>query len=127
MPKTLQTPAGEVAYHPLTDAVPAEALSRLPYVVRVLLENVLRHGGDPSPLLNDEGVEFNYYPGRVLLQDATAVPVVADLAAVQAAVIRAGGDATRVNPRIPVDLVVDHSVVVDVFGSRNSLERNVDI
>src|SRR5438309_3697817 len=134
--QTLETPSGPVSYWPLTDAAPAEAIARLPYVVRVFLENVLRHQGEGTTeehvaLLRDwpgksGGGEFPFFPARVLLQDLTGVPAVADLAALRAAVARLGGRAEAVDPRIPVDLVIDHSVIVDEFGTAQAFARNVD-
>ncbi|MBV8300615.1 MAG: aconitate hydratase AcnA, partial [Candidatus Dormibacteraeota bacterium] len=110
----------------------------LPVTVKVLLENVLRHAGERfvrdgdvealtswsgTPPQNDH--ERPFMPARVLLQDFTGVPAVVDLAAMRAAVARAGGDPRRVDPQIPVDLVVDHSVQVDAFGSPDAYERNI--
>ncbi len=66
-------------------------------------------------------------PARVILQDFTGVPAVVDLAAMRAAVKRLGGDPKRINPLVPVDLVIDHSVQVDVFGSQDALQRNAEI
>jgi aconitate hydratase len=102
----------------------------------VFLENVLRHQGRGA---SDEHVailldrkaslskEFPFFPARVILQDLTGVPCVADLAALREAVARLGGDAKRVNPKVPVDLVIDHSVIVDAFGSRGAFARNVEL
>lgn len=110
---------------------------RLPYSIRVLLENLLRkedgrfvkpehieslarwHPVNPSP------GEIPYLPARVLLQDFTGVPVVVDLAAMREAFRQWGGDPSRINPEIPVDLVIDHSVQVDRFGDRNALAANI--
>jgi len=115
------------------------AVSRLPYSIRVLLESVLRNcdnfavteqdvrnlaawnAAEPAPQ------EIPFKPSRVVLQDFTGVPAVVDLAAMRAAMERLGGDPEKINPLIPVDLVVDHSVQVDFFGSRDSLARNVAI
>ncbi|MBI3973182.1 MAG: aconitate hydratase AcnA [Chloroflexi bacterium] len=113
-------------------------LDRLPFTVKVLLENALRHsdGGtdyeediralaawDPR---QDEGTnEFPFMPARVLLQDLTGVPAVVDLAAMRSAVARMGGDPQRINPLVPADLVIDHSVQVDTFGSALALATNV--
>ena len=134
--RTIDTPSGSVAYVPLTDAAPAETVARLPYVVRVFLENVLRRQGNGATEQHVEllanwpgttkGGEFPFFPARVLLQDLTGVPAVADLAALRAAVARLGGSAEAVDPRIPVDLVIDHSVIVDEFGTAQAFARNVD-
>jgi len=120
-------------------AVGGPDASRLPATVKILLENVLRHAGEPfvSPEDVDAlarwdgrpaagGKERAFMPARVLLQDFTGVPAVVDLAAMRAAVARAGGDPRRVDPQIPVDLVVDHSVQVDMFGSPQAYERNIE-
>jgi aconitate hydratase len=108
-------------------------LDRLPLTIKVVLENVLRHGGaegDVGALAAwrpDQRTvrEFPFFPARVLLQDFTGVPAVADLAAMRAAVARAGGDARRVAPRVPADLVIDHSLHVDAFGESGALAHNV--
>jgi aconitate hydratase len=116
--------------------VDGDRLARLPYVVRVFLENVARHQGRGASrehldaLLGwpDTGAEeFPYHPARVILQDFTGVPVVADLAAMRSAVGRLGGSPALVNPRVPVDLVIDHSVQVDVFRSPDAFARNVQL
>jgi len=114
-------------------------LSRLPYSVRVLLETLLRQvdgsvvtredverlaGWDPS---GAAPFEVPFRPARVTLQDFTGVPAVVDLAAMRSAMARAGGDPKRVNPLIPVDLVIDHSVQVDEFGSSSALRTNVEL
>jgi len=112
-------------------------LSRRPRTVRVLLENIVRHF-DPkrtdrkdvvslaSGRERSDPVEFAYYPERVLLQDFTGVPVVVDLSTLRSAAARGGMDAGRINPVVPVDLVIDHSVQVDSFGSPRSLLINLD-
>src|SRR6266849_3231316 len=87
---------------------------RLPYTLRILLENALRHGephAEPSE-------EISFRPARVLLQDFTGVPAVVDLAAMRNAMADLGGDPVRINPLIPAELVIDHSVQVDAFASR---------
>ncbi len=134
--RALDVGGGDISYFPLEDVAPAADLARLPYVVRVFLENVLRHQGrgasdEHVAVLLDRkasaGKEFPFFPARVILQDFTGVPCVADLAAMRASVARLGGDATRVNPKVPVDLVIDHSVIVDAFGSRDAFARNVEL
>jgi len=110
---------------------------RLPFTIKVLLENLLRHAGSGpftaehvarlaawEPGRPGDG-EFPFLPSRVLLQDFTGVPVVVDLAAMRDAVQRLGGDPARVNPVVPADLVIDHSVQVDVYGTPLAFERNV--
>ncbi len=113
-------------------------LSRLPYSIRVLLETLLRQvdgvvvtredverlaAWDPSGAAR---FDIPFKPARVILQDFTGVPAVVDLAAMRSAMARAGGDPKRVNPLIPVDLVIDHSVQVDRFGSREALRVNAE-
>ncbi|HYA58041.1 MAG TPA: aconitate hydratase AcnA [Thermoplasmata archaeon] len=112
-------------------------LARRPRTVRVLLENIVRHfdpsrssveavralaNGDPLPA----ETEFAYYPERILLQDFTGVPVVVDLATLRSAAKARGVAPERINPIVPVDLIVDHSVQVDSFGSPRSLGVNLD-
>lgn len=107
----------------------------LPYSIRVLMENVARGVflGKPgacgleffSDWRANTGKEVSYFPSRVLMQDFTGVPAVVDLAAMRDAVAKAGGDAKRVNPGIPVDLVIDHSVQIDFWASSDALEKNV--
>ncbi len=110
----------------------------LPFSIRILVENLLRKldGGvvQEKDLLNiarwkksyDEPVEIPFHPARVLMQDFTGVPAVVDLAAMRDAVKAWGGDPWKVNPLVPVDLVVDHSVQVDFFGTENSVQKNVE-
>ena len=115
-----------------------DSIDRLPYTVRILLENVLRnYGGEFAeeqhlkalagwkPGSDDSG-EFPFLPGRVVLQDFTGVPAVVDLAAMRSAMDRLGGDVTKINPLVPADLVIDHSVQVDRFGTMLAFARNVD-
>ena len=113
--------------------------STLPYSVRVLLEGALRNLD--GFLIREEDVrtiagwtadgergEIPFRPSRVILQDFTGVPAVVDLAALRDAMVEMGGDAERVNPQVPVDLVIDHSVQVDVSGSNaDALDLNLDI
>ncbi len=114
----------------------APRLDRLPYSIKVLLEAVLRSVDGELVTFEDlvrlakwdaaapGGAELPFLPARVILQDFTGVPAVVDLASMRAAVKRLGHDPSRINPLVPVDLVVDHSVQVDAFGSRDALERN---
>ena len=110
-------------------------VSRLPHTVRILLENLLRRAGTRD--VADEDVralarwpqpsaDVAFMPARVLMQDFTGVPAVVDLAAMRSAVARAGGDPATVNPLVPVDLIIDHSVQVDLFRSREAYEANID-
>ncbi|HTT34439.1 MAG TPA: aconitase family protein, partial [Thermoplasmata archaeon] len=122
-----------VAAEGLPGVDPARLAAR-PRTVRILLENLLRHGGEAAwprarALAHGEAAnagELPFHPGRILLQDFTGVPVVVDLTALRSAAVRAGHPAGAVNPRIPVDLVIDHSVQVDSFGSRQALAINLD-
>jgi aconitate hydratase len=110
-------------------------IARLPFSLRILLENLLRHqekadmAGDVEALARwdpkaEPDKEIAFTPARVLLQDFTGVPAVVDLAAMRDAVARLGGDATKINPLQPVELVIDHSVQVDEFGTRYAFETN---
>jgi len=114
-------------------------LSKLPFSLKVLLENLLRfEDGDSVTSADIEAVmrwleqkrsdkEINYRPARVLMQDFTGVPGVVDLAAMRDAIKKAGGDPGRINPLTPVDLVIDHSVMVDKFGNPQAFAENVEI
>ena len=114
-------------------------VARLPYTLRVLLENVLRHEDGATVTAREvEAVaswnataapanEINFNPARVLLQDFTGVPAVVDLAAMRAAMADLGGDPQKINPLIPVELVIDHSVQVDDFATRFSIARNSEL
>ena len=113
-------------------------ISRLPYSLKVLLENLLRHEDGQSVTTDDVKAvagwlaerrsvrEIGFRPARVLLQDFTGVPAVVDLAALREAMVDMGGDAERINPLSPVDLVIDHSVMVDYFGDGGAFGRNVE-
>ncbi|HWC14331.1 MAG TPA: aconitate hydratase AcnA [Actinomycetota bacterium] len=135
----LETRSGSLQYYrlaSLADGGMAE-LDRIPMTVKVLLENVMRlaeteHASeDEVALLANWGRgplddrEFSFAPARVLLQDFTGVPAVVDLAAMRAAMQREGGDPSKVDPQVPVDLVVDHSVQVDAFGTDQAFGINV--
>src|SRR3954462_12607365 len=109
-------------------------VARLPYTLRVLLENVLRNGdeGDVDAVARwdakaEPANEISFAPSRVLLQDLTGVPAVVDLAAMRNAMADLGGDPARINPQIPAELVIDHSVQVDAFASRGAFARNVEL
>jgi aconitate hydratase len=116
-------------FHKLDDAA-----TRLPYTLRILLENVLRNTtaeeaeavagwvADAEP-----SQEISFHPARVLLQDFTGVPAVVDLAAMRDAMHKQGGDPNAINPLIPAELVIDHSIQVDEFASRLAIERNVEL
>ncbi len=123
------------SYHCVRDLA-GRATARLPYSLKILLENLLRHedGGtvsaaDVEALLAwdpqaSPSREIAYRPARVLMQDFTGVPAVVDLAAMRDAMLRMGGDPASINPLQPVDLVIDHSVQVDRFGSRDAVSLN---
>jgi len=111
-------------------------LDRLPFSIRVLLENVLRNAGDGyvsadhvaavaawSP--SNAGTDFPFMPTRVVLQDFTGVPAIVDLASMRDGIRAMGGDPARINPLVPADLVIDHSVQVDFFGTGYAFEKNV--
>ena len=109
-------------------------VSRLPYTLRILLENVLRNGSDAEVeavagwvAADEPSREISFMPARVLLQDFTGVPAIVDLAAMRDAMRDQGGDPARINPLIPAELVIDHSVQVDEFASRLAIERNVEL
>jgi aconitate hydratase len=112
-------------------------VDRLSHTVRILLENLLRRAGTRDVSDDDvralaawpepsAGVDLAFMPSRVLMQDFTGVPAVVDLAAMRSAMARAGGDASKVNPLVDVDLVIDHSVQVDLFRSAAAYEANIE-
>ena len=139
--ETFDTGSGRAGIYRLTKLEDAglTKISALPFSIRVLLESVLR-GCDGFEITEQDvknlagwsatasaPVEVPFKPARVILQDFTGVPAVVDLAAMRSAMRRLGGDPKRINPLIPVDLVIDHSVQVDHFGSRDALPLNVDL
>ena len=138
--KTLEIDSKTYHYFSLPEAAKSLGdLDTLPKSLKVLLENLLRWednktvtGADLKAIAawlkeRQSDREIQYRPARVLMQDFTGVPAVVDLAAMRAAVAKAGGDPQRINPLSPVDLVIDHSVMVDKFGSDSAFEQNVDI
>lgn len=115
-------------------------VSRLPFSMKVLLENMLRFEDGVTVTPDDAQAivdwqqnpkaperEIQYRPARVLMQDFTGVPCVVDLAAMRDAITRLGGDAAKINPQVPVHLVIDHSVMVDEFGTPKAFEENVEL
>jgi len=139
--RTLAVGGTSYVYYSLPAAEEAglTGISRLPASMKVLLENLLRNenGGDTSERdlkavaawLENKGAtehEISFRPARVLMQDFTGVPAVVDLAAMRDAMTALGADPTKINPLIPVDLVIDHSVMVDFFGTAKSYGENVD-
>ncbi|MCA9181237.1 MAG: aconitate hydratase, partial [Planctomycetales bacterium] len=138
---TFSTPAGEIGLYSLKklEAAGVGPVSQLPYSIRILLESVLRNcdgyvvtEADVKNLANWDAasptaVEIPFMPARVVLQDFTGVPCVVDLAAMRDGMKALGGDPRKINPLIPVDLVIDHSVQVDQFGTLDALSGNVEI
>ncbi|MBB5705396.1 aconitate hydratase AcnA [Sphingopyxis panaciterrulae] len=138
---TLDVGGKTYAYYSLDKAAAKLGdVSRLPFSMKVLLENLLRFedGGFTVSTDDVQAVidwqsnpvstrEIQYRPARVLLQDFTGVPCVVDLAAMRDAIARLGGDTSKINPLVPVHLVIDHSVMVDEFGTPKAFERNVEI
>src|SRR4051812_36888236 len=126
---------GERSYeiHRLDELQSSHDVARLPYTLRILLENVLRTSPDDVEAVArwdakaEPSQEISYSPSRVLLQDFTGVPCVVDLAAMRDAMQKLGRDAAKINPQIPVELVIDHSVQVDEFATRLAIERNVEL
>jgi len=138
--KTLTTGGTTYSYFSLPEAERKglAGVSRLPFSLKVLLENLLRfEDGQSVTRANIEalarwtedrgsaGAEIGFRPARVLMQDFTGVPAVVDLAAMRDGMERLGGDPSKINPLVPVDLVIDHSVVVDHFGNAGALRDNV--
>jgi aconitate hydratase len=109
-------------------------VDRLPYCLKVLLENVLRAGEDEGAeavagwvAADEPSREIAFRPARVLMQDFTGVPAIVDLAAMRDAIEELSGDSTRINPLVPVELVIDHSIQVDVFAERLAFRRNAEL
>ena len=136
---TLQVGSKSYTYYDLTKLEGEFKVSRLPYSYKVLLENLLRHedgvnitqdtvaalAGATLNKLPSRDIDFT--PARVILQDFTGVPCVVDLAAMRDAITTLGGDAARVNPLCPVELVIDHSVMIDHYGSKEALDLNAKV
>jgi aconitate hydratase len=140
--RTLTAGGAEYVYYDLIEAEKngLTGIAQLPYSMKVLLENLLRNEDGRSVTkesiqavagwLADRGtagVEIAYRPARVLMQDFTGVPAVVDLAAMRDAMASLGGDPQKINPLVPVDLVIDHSVIVDEFGTPLAFARNVEL
>ncbi len=137
----LNTSFGNYIYYRLNKLEQAglTSLTKLPFSIRVMLESVLRQCNENE--ITEEDVRnlagwkpraknrpsLPFRPGRVVMQDFTGVPAVVDLAAMRSAVSRLGGDPRKINPQVPVDLVIDHSVQVDFFASPDALERNAEL
>jgi aconitate hydratase len=137
--RELDTPNGKVKFYSLAELQKqGKNISKLPYSIRILVENALRnYDGFAITKENLDTVlawapkpadkEIPFMPARVLMQDFTGVPAVVDIASIRGEMARKGKDPNKVNPLIPVDLVIDHSVMVDYFGAPDSLQKNVDV
>lgn len=137
--KTMDIAGKTWTYYDLSSASKYGDIGKLPRSLKVLLENLIRHQDHPS--VSDQNVkdlvswtqtktstkEIPYFPSRVLMQDFTGVPGIVDLAAMRDGVKRLGASPEVINPQIPVDLVIDHSVAVDYFGKDEALKKNVDV
>jgi aconitate hydratase len=139
--KTLTTGGQTIAYYsiPAAEAAGLGAFARLPAALKVVLENMLRFEDGKTVTVDDIRAfaewgekggrnprEIAYRPARVLMQDFTGVPAVVDLAAMRDGILGLGGDAQQINPLNPVDLVIDHSVMIDEFGTPRAFQMNVD-
>ncbi len=138
--KTLQVGSKTYAYFslPTAERNGLKGISRLPFSMKVLLENLLRNEDGRTVTKDDIKAfaewlktktsehEFAFRPARVLMQDFTGVPAVVDLAAMRDAMKELGGDPKKINPQVPVDLVIDHSVAVTFFGNNQAFKKNVD-
>ncbi len=139
--KTLNAGAASIDYYsiPAAEAAGLGQFSKLPAALKVVLENMLRFEDGKTVTVDDIRAfsewganggknprEISYRPARVLLQDFTGVPAVVDLAAMRDAIVSLGGDAEQINPLNPVDLVIDHSVMIDEFGNPRAFQMNVD-
>src|SRR3954471_14673276 len=137
--KTLKVGAKTYVYYslPAAEKNGLKGISKLPYSMKVLLENLLRFEDDRTVTKADIVAvskwlksrklehEISFRPARVLMQDFTGVPAVVDLAAMRNAMQALGGDAEKINPLVPVDLVIDHSVIVNFFGDNKAFGKNV--
>ena len=138
--KTLQVGSKSYAYFslPTAERNGLKGISRLPFSMKVLLENLLRNEDGRSITKDDikavaewlktktSDLEIAFRPARVLMQDFTGVPAVVDLAAMRDAMKQLGGDSKKINPQVPVDLVIDHSVAVTFFGNNQAFKKNVE-
>ncbi|HEX3974258.1 MAG TPA: aconitase family protein, partial [Stellaceae bacterium] len=140
--RTLSVGGKNYDYFSLEAAAQAAGLgdiSRLPFSLKVLLENLVRLENGRTVTVDDIKAvaewlktktserEIAFLPARVLMQDLTGVPAVVDLAAMREAMVKLGGDPKKINPLAPVDLVIDHSVMVDAYGTKDALQKNIDI
>ncbi len=127
----------EYSYYSLDAAGSVGDISKLPYSLKVLFENLLRHEDGVAVTRADiaalggwtehcrGGHEINFHPARVMMPDSSGVPLLADLAAMRDAMVRLGGDPSAINPAVPLDFIIDHSVVVDVAGGPDAVQRNI--
>ena len=136
--KTLDTSNKKLTYYSLSELdKQGYNIKKMPFSIRILLENAIRNYDDFSvtkkhvetilnwnPKGSEDDIAFK--PARVLMQDFTGVPAVVDIASLRAEATRQGKDATKINPLIPVDLVIDHSVQVDYFAAQYAFERNIE-
>jgi aconitate hydratase len=138
--KTLEVDGKSYKYYSLAEAADALGdISKLPKTLKILLENTLRFENGASYKVEDaksvvawlekasSTKEVPFKPARILMQDFTGVPGVVDLAAMRDGILRLGGKPEKVNPLVPVDLVIDHSVMVDVSGTSDALQKNIDM
>ncbi len=137
----LKTASAAYTYYRLAalEAAGLTHLAKLPFSIRIMLESVLRQCNDHEVTQADvrnlaawqprpaERPSLPFAPARVIMQDFTGVPAVVDLAAMRSAMARLGGDPKKINPLVPVDLVIDHSVQVDFFANPDALQRNADL
>ncbi len=137
--KTIATPMGVLTYYSLPElARQGYDIEQFPFSIRILLENIIRNfngfsinkehfdnilGWKPKPALR----EIPFLPARVLMQDFTGVPSIVDIASIRSEMARKGRDPRLINPRVPVDLIIDHSVQVDFFGNSNAYRKNVEL
>jgi aconitate hydratase len=136
---TLQVGSKSYTFFDVTKLEAAHKVSRLPYSYKILLENLLRHEDGAETTAEDikalasadlkklPAKDINFTPARVILQDFTGVPCVVDLAAMRDAITTLGGSAAQVNPLCPVELVIDHSVMVDYYGTPEALDLNAKV
>ncbi|WP_439580207.1 aconitase family protein, partial [Elioraea sp.] len=139
--RTLTVDGRSYAYFSIEDAARALGtdLTRLPVTLKILLENILRFEDGRTYRTDDAKAvaewlkdahsekEVPFRPARILMQDFTGVPAVVDLAAMRDGMIKLGGNPQKVNPLVPVDLVIDHSVMVDYFGKPDAFQKNVEV
>lgn len=137
--KKISTPSGTYLYYSLKEVQEqGNNIESLPFSIRILIENILRNMNGKSinkshldSILKwgsgDENVEIPFLPARVLMQDFTGVPAIVDLASIRSEVSRRGKDPRQINPHVPVDLIIDHSVQVDYFGTTYAYDRNIEL